>query len=82
VEDGHTVVKRGCGILVDDVFLERGFEGSVPVFTILCLLQDGDTGINRIVKIGIVGNNFRLDSELLPTVPCPFSLRRVSLING
>jgi hypothetical protein len=58
VEDGHSVVKRGCGILVDDVFLERGFEGSVPVFAILGLFQDGDTGINGVVKIGVVRNNF------------------------
>jgi len=37
VEDGNAVVEGGCWVLFNDVFLERGLEGSIPLFAILCL---------------------------------------------
>ena len=76
MEDGNAVVEGGRWVLVNDVLLERGFEGSVPFFTILCLclFQDGNTGVDGVVEIGIIGYDAGLDTKLLPAVSCPLSL--------
>jgi hypothetical protein len=58
VEDRDSVLERCRGVLRDDIFFKGSLEGGRPVVSVLGLLQERNAGINRVVDVNIIRDDF------------------------